>query len=91
MYYLVAYDIASGKRLRGVAKLCKNYGVRIQKSFFECHLEMDAFESFWEKLQAVTHAPEDRILVFPICSTCLKRIRQNIPVIHPEPVSMWIF
>ncbi len=38
---LVAYDVsttskAGQKRLRAVAKLCENYGQRVQNSVFEC-------------------------------------------------------
>ena len=41
MLVLVTYDVttetgAGQKRLRQVAKLCENYGQRVQKSVFEC-------------------------------------------------------
>lgn len=41
MKVLVAYDVgtstpAGAKRLRRVARACKDYGVRVQKSVFEC-------------------------------------------------------
>jgi CRISPR-associated protein Cas2 len=35
---LVCYDIANPKRLQRVAKICKMFGERVQKSVFECHL-----------------------------------------------------
>ena len=35
---LVCYDIANPKRLSRVAKICKMFGERVQKSVFECHL-----------------------------------------------------
>jgi CRISPR-associated protein Cas2 len=41
MFVLVSYDVATTdktgqKRLRRVAKACKNYGQRVQYSVFEC-------------------------------------------------------
>ena len=41
MYILVTYDVATAtpsgaKRLRQVARICKNYGQRVQASVFEC-------------------------------------------------------
>ena len=42
MFVLLTYDIAlndSGKRLGKVAKLCENYGVRVQNSVFEMDID----------------------------------------------------
>jgi CRISPR-associated protein Cas2 len=44
MRILVVYDIATEtnndqRRLRRVAKICEGYGIRIQKSVFECHID----------------------------------------------------
>lgn len=41
MYLLVTYDVNTAspdgaKRLRQVAKICQNYGQRVQNSVFEC-------------------------------------------------------
>ncbi|MCP3875090.1 MAG: CRISPR-associated endonuclease Cas2, partial [Desulfobacteraceae bacterium] len=40
MLVLVSYDVSTEKngqkRLRRVAKVCKNYGQRVQYSVFEC-------------------------------------------------------
>ena len=41
MFVLVTYDVNTGtdagkKRLRKVAKICENYGQRVQNSVFEC-------------------------------------------------------
>lgn len=53
MFILITYDVctenAAGKRrLRRVAKLCVNYGVRVQNSVFEC--QADAAQ--WRMLKA---------------------------------------
>ena len=45
MMVLVSYDVADEdngqKRLRRVAKLCQDYGQRVQYSVFECLVEPD--------------------------------------------------
>lgn len=44
MLVLITYDVATDnaggqKRLRNVARICENYGQRVQKSVFECVIE----------------------------------------------------
>lgn len=53
MMVLVTYDISlkelSGQsRLRDIAKICKDYGQRVQNSVFEC----DVSPAQWEMLKA---------------------------------------
>lgn len=43
MFILIAYDVSTinkpgQKRLRRVARACEDYGVRVQKSLFECQV-----------------------------------------------------
>lgn len=43
MFKLIAYDVSTidkkgQKRLRRVARACEDYGVRVQKSLFECQV-----------------------------------------------------
>ncbi|SDB61333.1 CRISPR-associated protein, Cas2 family [Desulfonatronum thiosulfatophilum] len=52
MFVLVSYDVATSnpggpKRLRRVAKICKNYGQRVQFSVFECIVD----PAQWTKLK----------------------------------------
>lgn len=53
MFVLVSYDVAvsepgGARRLRRVAKACKDYGQRVQFSVFECIVE----PAQWEVLKA---------------------------------------
>ena len=55
MMVLITYDIQTSKpkgakRLRRVAKICKNYGQRVQFSVFECSLEPDKWVKVRQKL-----------------------------------------
>lgn len=43
MFILIAYDVSTSdksgqRRLRRVARACEDYGVRVQKSLFECQV-----------------------------------------------------
>jgi CRISPR-associated protein Cas2 len=66
MLTLLAYDIADHKRLARVAKVCEDYGVRVQYSIFECRLEEDEFTDFWLKLLEVLNEKEDRLVAYKI-------------------------
>ncbi|MFA6435071.1 MAG: CRISPR-associated endonuclease Cas2 [Elusimicrobiales bacterium] len=53
MMILVSYDVAAvgttagARRLRRIAKVCKNYGQRVQYSVFECEVD----PALWVKLK----------------------------------------
>lgn len=56
MFVLVSYDVATSepggqKRLRRVAKACKNYGQRVQFSVFECIVDPAQWSVFRQRLE----------------------------------------
>lgn len=61
MFILITYDInttsiTGPKRLRHVAKICQNYGQRVQNSVFECKVDEAQFRLIKHKLsQAIDH------------------------------------
>ena len=55
MWLIVTYDVntedkAGQKRLRRVAKVCKSYGQRVQKSVFECSVNDMQYEQMKREL-----------------------------------------
>ena len=64
MLILVGYDIASPKRLQKVARVCEDFGLRVQYSFFECHLEPAAFDCLWSSLLDLIDPDEDRLVAY---------------------------
>lgn len=66
MLILLGYDIANQKRLSKVAKTCEDFGVRVQYSFFECHLDDASFETFWLRLLDLIDEDEDRLVAYRI-------------------------
>lgn len=69
MYILITYDVqtetASGqKRLRRVARLCRDYGQRVQNSVFECVLSEMQLAELKEKLLYVMDTQKDSIRIY---------------------------
>lgn len=60
--YLVTYDISDPKRLRKVFKACKDYGMHLQLSVFECDLNPAEKIDFESRLRGVINSAEDQIL-----------------------------
>lgn len=66
MYVLVTYDVAgndtdAARRLRRVAKLCCEYGQRVQYSVFECLIEPAQYERLKADLKEVINMSQDSI------------------------------
>lgn len=55
MLIIVCYDVstetaAGRRRLRRVAKVCESTGQRVQKSVFECRVDLAGFEEMERRL-----------------------------------------
>ena len=90
MLHIVAYDITSNKRLRRVARICEDFGIRIEKSVFECELGQEDFEEFWSRLDR-TIADGDSVIDYPIPDFYRSRIRTLGASRRSEPSSAIIF
>lgn len=75
MLRVIAYDIACPRRLRRVAEACRDYGVRVQKSIFECWLDDERFEQLWQRLQTIIRTPDDRLLAYTLDAAAGRRRR----------------
>ena len=70
MNMIVAYDIADPKRLNKVAKIIKDYGVRVQKSIFEVNVDGRRFNEMKVRVEDIIEASEDGVKYFPLCEKC---------------------
>jgi len=66
MFVLVSYDVATSepggqKRLRRVAKACKNYGQRVQFSVFECIVDPAQWAVFRQRLETEINPETDSL------------------------------
>ena len=84
MLHIVAYDISTPKRLRKVAKTCERFGVRIEKSVFECDLPVAQFDVLWCQLIDLIDEEEDAIIAYRICKSCLQQTESMGVVPRPE-------
>jgi CRISPR-associated protein Cas2 len=69
MLILVTYDVStetrSGRRrLRRVAKVCQNYGQRVQKSVFECKVDKSTYEILEKSLLDEIDEKEDNLRLY---------------------------
>ena len=74
MLVLVCYDVstetkAGRRRLRRVARVCESTGQRVQKSVFECQLDIAQFENLERKLLAEIDARQDCLRLYRIPET----------------------
>ncbi|MDT8389354.1 MAG: CRISPR-associated endonuclease Cas2 [Lentisphaeria bacterium] len=84
MLYLVAYDVTDPRRLRKVAKICEDYGVRVEKSVFECDLPPEVFDQLWCRLIDTAAEDEDAVVAYRICKSCLKEVESIGVVARPK-------
>ena len=66
---LVTYDIATAdrggaRRLARVARVCEGYGLRVQKSVFECRLSPEAHERLVSELVDVIDPRCDSVRIY---------------------------
>ncbi len=91
MLYLVAYDICAPRRLRHAAKVCEDYGVRVEKSVFECDLSETQFAAFWNDLQDEIDPEEDALVAYRICRSCVKETLTAGVIERPQKALAYIF
>lgn len=71
MLILITYDVstlssAGRKRLRKVAKVCQNYGQRVQNSVFECIVDAAQFTSLKYELKEIIDDTEDSLRFYQL-------------------------
>lgn len=67
MNIIVAYDIANPSRLNRIAKVIKDYGVRVQKSMFEITVDHTSFSEMKARVEKIIESSENGVKYFPIC------------------------
>lgn len=94
MMVVVSYDVQTddrkgAKRLRHVAKICENYGVRVQNSVFECLVDYAHLELLKEKLLDEIDPEHDSLYFFNVGKNYKHRIEcfgsKHAPVLD-EPI-----
>lgn len=74
MFYVVAFDIVDDRVRYRAVKVLKSYGMRVQKSVFECSgLTEEQFLKMKERLEACIDAAQDSVLYYHLCRRCLPK------------------
>ena len=82
MLILVTYDVstvekAGQRRLRRVAQTCEDYGVRVQKSVFECQVGQMEWVSLRDRLLREIKANEDSLRFYFLDEKAVQRIEHH--------------
>lgn len=79
MFVLVSYDVATGdaegeRRLRRVAKACKDYGQRVQYSVFECIVDPAQWTYLKQRLISEIDQEKDSLRFYYLGSNWRRRV-----------------
>lgn len=71
MFVLITYDVntedaAGRRRLRKIAKLCVDFGQRVQNSVFECDLDPSQYRLLQSKLESLMDKNKDSLRIYNI-------------------------
>jgi CRISPR-associated protein Cas2 len=82
MMVLVTYDVNTEtpigeKRLRKVAKICKDYGQRVQNSVFECLVDPAQWAVLRKRLLDTADLDKDSIRFYFLGSNWQKRVEHS--------------
>jgi CRISPR-associated protein Cas2 len=81
MLILVAYDVSTEtsegrRRLRRVAKVCLNYGQRVQKSVFECKVDKVTYEVLEKRLLDEINLSEDNLRLYRLSEPLEEHVKE---------------
>ncbi len=79
MFVLISYDVSTkdkkgAGRLRKVAKLCQDYGQRVQYSVFECIVDPGQWERLKYKLIDAINPEEDSLRFYYLGKNWRRRV-----------------
>ena len=87
MDYLVVYDIADPRRLRRMAKKVEKFGVRVQKSVFECVLSAGRRNELEVESKKLMDEATDSLRIYPLLAHARQKqcilgngVRLDMPV-----------
>ncbi len=82
-HFLVIYDIRNDKRLKKVAKVMEQYGLRVQKSVFEMDCSEKILNELRKKVSKLIEE-EDYVVYFKICEKDWQKREKYGKMIYEE-------
>ncbi len=82
MLILITYDVATvdkagQRRLRRVARACEDYGLRVQKSVFECQVGQREWATLRDRLLQEIKAEEDSLRFYYLDENAVRRTEHH--------------
>ncbi len=78
MFYLVCFDIVDDRTRYRAVKILKGFGIRVQKSVFECpNLTEERLVKLRQKLDDCINHTEDTVRFYPLCKRCLAGVEYS--------------
>ena len=79
MFVLVSYDVntqdaAGRKRLRNIAKICQNWGQRVQYSVFECIVDPGEWAGLRNRLVSTMDQEKDSLRFYYLGANWKRRV-----------------
>lgn len=74
MITLITYDITEPKRLNDLRKFLKEFGLRTQKSVFECDIDDVALKRIRAYCRDHLDIAKDSVRIYKICNRCMSKV-----------------
>ena len=74
MITLITYDITEPKRLNNLRGFLKEFGLRTQKSVFECDIDADALKRIRAYCRDNLDIVSDSVRIYKICNRCINKV-----------------
>ena len=66
-FYVICFDVHDNKRLRQISHEMENFGSRVQRSVFECHLEAVQLQELQQRMGNLMELTEDQVRYYRLC------------------------
>ncbi len=76
-FVVVSYDITDDAIRYRVGEILLDYGVRVQKSVYECRMDMDTFHRLKEQIEGLIVWETDSVRYYFLCSACESRTQTS--------------
>jgi CRISPR-associated protein Cas2 len=73
-FIAVCFDIRDPKRLRRVSDALENFGIRVQRSLFECRLDENQLQELQDRIETLMDLKEDQVRYYPLCPKDVPKI-----------------
>ena len=75
MITLITYDITDQKRLNKLRDFLKEFGLRTQKSVFECDIDDIALKKIRAYCRDNLDISSDSVRIYKICNRCINKVK----------------